>query len=387
VAFALAFGPALARSIGRFTTRLQIDWQAAAPAVVAALLVAGAAGQSARAASNPVTYLLAAQNSDGGFGPTPGQPSSQLFSGWAALGLAADGMNPERAVKNGRSLTGYIQAGAGGAPDPGALERAILALRAAGLPVSSLVARLQRDIGRNGSVWGQTNLTAFAILAFRAAGIAPHAATTRWLVRQHDRDGGFNYLGAGGSSDIDDTGAVLEALGTGAASVSARAVRFIEAHQNRDGGFPSQPGGLSNAQSTAWGVQGLLASGAGDRTARHAVQRALAYLRSLTASDGHVRYSRSSDETPVWVTAEAMMALARKPLPLAPVAGGFLRPAANHAAPRARPRAAARRSPARHHRARRAVVRVSPEAPASTLTLATDVGVAAALLLAPMGLG
>jgi hypothetical protein len=32
-----------------------------------------------------------------------------------------------------------------------------------------------------------------------------------------------------------------------------------------------------------------------------------------------VRYSRTSRQTPVWVTAQAVMALARKPLPLKPV--------------------------------------------------------------------
>jgi hypothetical protein len=46
----------------------------------------------------------------------------------------------------------------------------------------------------------------------------------------------------------------------------------------------------------------------------------LAYLRSLTGPGGDVRYSRTSRQTPVWVTAQAVMALAHKPLPLAPIA-------------------------------------------------------------------
>jgi len=33
-----------------------------------------------------------------------------------------------------------------------------------------------------------------------------------------------------------------------------------------------------------------------------------------------VRYSRGSEQTPVWVTAQASLALARRPFPLAPVA-------------------------------------------------------------------
>ena len=222
-------------------------------------------------------------------------------------------------------------------------------------------------------------MTAFAILALRAAGVAPPAATTRWLARQRDADGGFNFLGAGGSSDIDDTGAALEALGAGA---SARSIRFIEKHQNGDGGFPSQPGEDSNAQSTAWAVQGLLAAGTGSRS----VERALTYLRSLTAADGHIRYSHRGDQTPVWVTAEALMALARKPLPLAPVAVPS-KPRPAHAAIHGRRRRATRRAGRARRHARRAVRGASAPASASELTFATDAGVVAAMVLAPIGLG
>jgi energy-coupling factor transport system substrate-specific component len=42
----------------------------------------------------------------------------------------------------------------------------------------------------------------------------------------------------------------------------------------------------------------------------------LAYLRTLTAGDGSVRYSRTSRQTPVWVTGQALTALARRPLPI-----------------------------------------------------------------------
>ena len=105
LAFALAFGPALRRSIERFATRLQVSWLPAGSPVVPALAALCAGGAlawaaavpaPARAGGDPASYLLAAQNSDGGFGAMPGQPSSPLFSGWAALGLAAVGHNPRR---------------------------------------------------------------------------------------------------------------------------------------------------------------------------------------------------------------------------------------------------------------------------------------------------
>ena len=90
--------------------------------------------------------------------------------------------------------------------------------------------------------------------------------------------------------------------------------------QGSDGGFPLQPGGPSNAQSTAWAIQGLLAAGRDpDAVRRRGSRSPLAYLESLVTAGGAVRYSRTSAQTPVWVTAQALTALARKPFPLAPV--------------------------------------------------------------------
>ncbi len=63
-------------------------------------------------------------------------------------------------------------------------------------------------------------------------------------------------------------------------------------------------------------MQGLLAVHA----AGGAVSRALAYLRRRQQGDGSVAYSTSSTQTPVWVTAQALMALRRVSLPIATVA-------------------------------------------------------------------
>jgi energy-coupling factor transport system substrate-specific component len=124
LAFALAFGPALARSLRRFTTRLEVSWQApVAPAVLAAVALTGAIGvigasaPAARAAT-PASYLVGAQNADGGLGAAPGQASSALYSGWAALGLAAEGINPASTSRGGRNLLAYVLFNPGGA-DPG----------------------------------------------------------------------------------------------------------------------------------------------------------------------------------------------------------------------------------------------------------------------------
>lgn len=405
--FALAFGPALARSLARFTTRLRVSWRTSgstvAPVLVVAALAGGAAGVlggvgGARAAATPTGYLLSAQNRDGGFGPAPGQPSAQLYAGWAALALAAAGENPAQVSRGGRSLLAYLRAGVGAGTDPGSVERTILAAGAAGADPRSfggrnLVSELEASIRRGGSIQDQTNLTAFAVLALRGARVPVPGRMLRWLIAQADRDGGFNFATAGGTSDVDDTGAVLEALAkdpsAAARRARARAVRFLERHQDRDGGFPASPGAGSNAQSTAWAVQGLLAVGVDPAAVRReGGPSPLTYLESLTMPDGHVRYARSSDETPVWVTAEAAMALAGKTLPLPPVPireSGHARRHTAHTRGQIDRKKAHR--PGRTGRRRLRPSPVKPVAPAVSARLVTDAGIIDALALAPVGLG
>jgi energy-coupling factor transport system substrate-specific component len=393
--FALAFGPALARSLRRFTLRLEVVWQAPiAPVLVAALgaaVLVGAAAPAARAAT-PASYLLAAQNPDGGFGPAPGQPSSPLYSGWAALGLAAEGINPATTNHGGRNLLAYVLFNPGGV-DPGSIERTILAARAAGAAVpATLLGALEHAFAGDGAVSNQVNLTAFGVLALRAAGAPLPSGTVGWLLRQQDGDGGFSFATAGGGSDVDDTAAALEALAAAGAPgrAMAHAVGFIRSQQNPDGGFPALGASDSNAQSTAWAVQGLIAAGV-EPASVHRPGRSdpLAYLDSLIAPDGHVRYSRGADETPVWVTAEAAMALAGKPLPLQP-APPARRPSVPHPgsathAPRIlRAHTFTLPPPRRQQTSRRTASR---RAAARMTALAADDAVATALVLAPLGLG
>jgi prenyltransferase beta subunit len=279
-------------------------------------------GGIAAASVSPAQYLIGVQNRDGGFGPSPGQPSAELYAGWVALGLAASGYNPASVSHGGPSLLDYIRSQV--PSDPGSIERTILVAHAAGVSVTDfgghdLLRMLEGKIRRNGSVSDQVNWTSFAVLALRAAGVKPSSKMLGWIARQHDSDGGFNFATAGGQSDADDTGAALEALaGDHAANATiSHAVRFLRRQQNGDHGFPSEPGGPSNAQSTAFAIQGLIAVGVRLSSMPHGSPER--YLSSLRARNGHIRYSRSLDLSPVWVTGEALMALSGKALPFAPV--------------------------------------------------------------------
>ncbi|HTN24249.1 MAG TPA: prenyltransferase/squalene oxidase repeat-containing protein, partial [Solirubrobacteraceae bacterium] len=347
--YCLAFGPLLVRSLLRYRDRLEVVWKPLPASAGAGVLLALAVGfgafgsggdARAAAASDPaqaraITYLAGAQNADGGFGPDRGRPSSQLHTSWAVLGLAAAGRDPRRVRKGGRSPVDYIVRGIGQVKTTGDVERTILALAAArrsprAVGGRDLVTELVRKRRANGSFAGLVNQTSFAILALRAAGRPARDRTVRaaagWLAAEHNADGGFNFAGRGGDSGIDDTAAALQALvaaGKRRTRTVTRAAAFLAARQNADGGLPLQPGDDSNAQSTAWAIQGLVAAGRDPRRLRRGGARSpLAYIRSLQAASGAVRYSRTSITSPVWVTAQALTGLARRPFPLRATAIG-----------------------------------------------------------------
>jgi hypothetical protein len=353
--FGLAFGPELARLLARMRARMHVSWEtlapgeqlsapsgrsgvlgpigAAAPPLVL-LLVLFAALATPRAASaaslsRELSYLSSAQNADGGFGGAAGQGSSELYTGWAAIGLAAAGRNPASVRRGGQSVLDGLRAQASTLDGLGDAERTILALRACGASAYSfagrdLVAEMLRERDSDDSFAHQVNLTAFAIFALRAVGHSAQLSAIReaagWIERQQNGDGGFGFGQRGSPSDVDDTAAAVQALaaaGARDARVLSRATGYIVGAQNPDGGFPQQRGGESNAQSTAFAVQGLLAVGRDPASVRRGGSRSpLGYLESLLAPNGSIRYSRTSAQSPVWVTAQALTALARKTFPV-----------------------------------------------------------------------
>jgi uncharacterized membrane protein len=363
--FGLAFGPELARLLARMRARMDIKWEPVPPPaskpvaprtgsgevvagvpmtlalVVAAALALGATtarasipssfNAHAASLSPELSFLTSAQNSDGGFGAARGQSSSELYTAWAAIGLAAAGRNPASVRHGGRSVLDSLRAGVPTLKGLGDAERTILAASACGASAYSfagrdLVAEVLRARGSDNSFEHLVNLTAFAIFALRAVGHSPGFPAIReaagWIERQQNGDGGFGFGGRGSPSDVDDTGAALQALadaGAHNARSLGAAADFLVRSQNLDGGYPQQYGGESNAQSTAWAVQGLIAAGRNPGTVRRRGSRSpIGYLESLLAPGGSIRYSRTGAQTPVWVTAQALVALAGKTFPVGP---------------------------------------------------------------------
>jgi energy-coupling factor transport system substrate-specific component len=344
--FCLVFGPALLRALLRFRARFEIHW---APPPAARILAAGVAAlvvasvalgvaspaqarTDAQARALAARYLIDAQNADGGWGGARGDRSSQLFTAWAGIGLAADRRAFAGPREAGAGALDHVRSGLDAIRSIPDVERTILVVVAGGASPHAfgdrdLVAELLAQRLEDGSWNRQVNITAFGVLALRAAGEPASSPAVReaasWIAGQANRDGGFNFFARGAPSGIDDTGAALQALvaaGRRRTRVVDRGVAFLRRAQRRDGGFPLTPGGASNAQSTAWATQAIVAAGRSiARTRRRGSRSPLAFLRSLQRRDGSVRYSRSSGQTPVWVTAQALAALARRPLPVRPV--------------------------------------------------------------------
>jgi energy-coupling factor transport system substrate-specific component len=365
--FGLAFGPELARLLARMRARMEITWEpTATPApgpkavgpgavpggvaagvplilalalVVAAALALGGAPARASTTSSPsahaaslspeLSFLASAQNANGGFGAARDQSSSELYTAWTAIGLAAAGRNPATVRRDGHSVLDALRAEVTTLSGLGDAERTILAAAACGASSYSfagrdLVAEVLKARDGDNSFEHLVNLTAFAIFALRAVGHSPSYPAIRdaagWIEQQQNADGGFSFGEHGSPSDVDDTGAALQALAAAGArnahNLSAGADYLIRS-QNLDGGFPEQYGNESNAQSTAWAIQGLIAAGHNPGTVRRRGSRSPeGYLESLLAPGGSIRYSRTGAQTPVWVTAQALIALAGKMFPV-----------------------------------------------------------------------
>ena len=258
---------------------------------------------AALALASPATFLQSRQLPDGGFAER-GRPSSPELTAWAVLGLRSAGIATPKAHD-------YLVTHEGDLSDLTDAELVLAAEAASRGASARLVARVRAAERSNGAIGPLLNSTIWGVLALRQAGEPVPARTARYLVAHQARSGGWGWAPRI-APDSNDTAAAVEALvvlNVRGAPIR-RALAYLRRRQNRDGGFELQPGRDSDAQSTAWAIQAFLAAG------RNPGARAFAYLRRLRRRDGSVRYSARYGATPVWVTAQVLPALARKPFPL-----------------------------------------------------------------------
>jgi energy-coupling factor transport system substrate-specific component len=314
----LAFvaGPAMVRMLTRF--RQRFEWRtpamASAVLIVLALVTVLPARAQASDASRAANWLASVQNTDGGWGSSPDDESAPDITAWTMLGLEAAGRNPLDVSSAGRNPVGYLRAKVEELDSPGDLARTILALYGAGVDPRNfashdLVEELAAHRRNNGSFEGWPNSTAFAVMALRVGG-GGVAQSTAWLAKVQNADGGWGDE-PGLPSNADSTAAVMEAMPETQAARDGLA--YLRQAQRPNGGFPLGGNGSVNSQSTAWAVQGMLALGKDSGSA-------IDYLAARQDADGHYRRSATSDETPVWVTAQVIPAVTGDAFPISPVA-------------------------------------------------------------------
>jgi Squalene-hopene cyclase C-terminal domain len=300
-----------------------------------------------------VSFLEGHQLESGAYADT-GRKPSQSISAWVTLALAAAGVNPldqirlANGVACGHSAQEYLEGHFTESfreeitwPQVATttFERELLVVDTAGTDphdfagydlVAQIIARQQADGGFPYVPGGeaQVNDAVFAILALapieEPAAEAAVRKATEWLLAEGDADGGFNWQDPGAPSEVDLTGAAIEALVAAAdkgTDVEARALAFLHSAQRPDGGFAEYPSteGESNVASTAWAVQGIWASGGDPETwltgSGLATEEPLDYMESMQQPDGHVRWRASSDLNGIWMTAYVLPAFAGQVLP------------------------------------------------------------------------
>jgi energy-coupling factor transport system substrate-specific component len=341
VAFALVAGPAMLRMLVRFRGRFEWSRGAAAgsddgagsrrglhpglrggiAALLFVLLVAAAPAPARADGSGNVRraaeWLVSSQNKDGGWGTSPEADSGAETTCWAMLGLESVGINPRDIVTD---PIPFLRRGVSELQHPGDIARTIVALEGAGVDPRdfgghNLISRLLGKRRKDGSYEDWPGTTAFAVMALRAAGATKSLSETLgWLRSVQNKDGGWGDV-PGSPSTSDGTGAVMQVLSAGS-KASNRGLAYLRGAQYKGGGFPLGGNGEINSQSTAWAIQGIVAAGADPGSFRRGSVSAPEYLAARQAPDGHYRYSKSSDQTPTWVTGEVLVAAAGKTYPI-----------------------------------------------------------------------
>ncbi len=287
---------------------------------------AGGVALGGSSLSGALSYLESRQVEDGGFAE-PGRSTrgSDSTTAWCVMALCAAGRNPHEVRKGGLSPLDFLASQSGNWRSATDYQRTLLAAAAAGENLRDfggvdLVERVKSFQRGDGRIGDAVNSNAFGIMAYVAAGIPVPPGAVSWHRSVQNPDGGWG-VSPGMVSNPDMTAASIMALRAAGVSPSdesiRRAISYLRSAQNPDGGF-SHAGGASDTASTAWCAQAIAAVGEdpGGTAWSKGGKTPLGFIASMQAPDGHFRWRAGSDQNPVWTTAYAICALARKPFPI-----------------------------------------------------------------------
>jgi hypothetical protein len=305
-------------------------------AAIAGMGIARAATDGSNAALKSTNYLKTQQNEDGGFGT---KVSTISDTAMAVIAFKTTGV--KLPVKDGAGTLDYLKKNAPAIADPnqkvdntGQIAQLIVALKTAGENPKAFagidwIALLKGTQDTAIGLFGNSEISqAWAMIALETAGVEVPDNAIIWLTGQQEDNGGYAFDAKGGmmGADTNSTALVIQALiGAGEKKTAPsikKALDFLHTQQNQDGGFPfvtpSTYGTDSDANSTAWVIQALLAAGEDVEDGKW-VKGSVApmgCLISMQNPNGAFVFQKTVLDDSLLSTLQAVPALMEKPFPL-----------------------------------------------------------------------
>lgn len=297
--------------------------------VVAAGLPSSAAAVSrSTALSRALDFLHARQYANGGLGER-GKGSSEQLTAWGIVAITAAGQNPNTWTRGPNSPVTFLSRSSSRWRVTTDYARTLLAAAAAGRDPRAfggvnLIDKIKADVHRDGShgdrIGNAVNSHVWAMIALRAVGETVTDEQVRWLKGQQNADGGWGWAPSA-ASDTNDTAAAIEALVAAGESPGSGIIRsgvgYLRSRQRSDGGF-GYGSGATDSGSTSWVIQALVKARAGvtGRSWRKRGVNPVGRLCGFQSSNGSMRYTASREQNPLFMTVQAVPALALRAFPV-----------------------------------------------------------------------
>ncbi len=291
-------------------------------ALCLSIVVAPVAAQDQTAAAGKaVEWLVAQQQPDGGFAgfsgeSDPGATVDAVLALAAAdrIGIEAD-TQPAIDYLKSQALVFTQQT-------PGSAAKLAIALVVTGNDPHDFEnvnpMAIVEHIAERGMIGMGPYEHAYGIMALVATGMPVPEAAIEAARGSQIEDGSWAFDGTmdAGAGDTNTTAMMAQALIAAGShdEMVTRAMAYLLGTQNQDGGFPYQPRAESDANSTALGVQALIALN--DPANAEALTKAETALLGMQNESGAFSYMASLPEDNAFATVQAIPALAGFALPL-----------------------------------------------------------------------
>lgn len=253
------------------------------------LLAASASLPERPAIEKAVAFIRTTQQADGGFG---GFGDGQTFD--AVYAIRSIGLDPKSVQKDGKSAADFLRVKAAAQKKPAEAAKAALAARALDLDPKAvggvdLIAVITGGLDKATGRYSADDFShGLSILGLACTGNAVPAEALAALKKSQLKDGGWGFDGA---SDPDTAAIGLQALlAAGVAKTdpaATAAIAYFRTAQANDAGWGFDPA-ASNASSTAFAIQALIAAGEAVEGATYTKsgRTPVAFLLSQQLADG-----------------------------------------------------------------------------------------------------